>query len=88
MKKSARKRCCLSLAWVSRGCRAGGLGCLLQSPLRWLPSLTLASPQVLSYSQLCVALGVKQESPEPPSFLSTGEIHAFLSSPSGRRTKR
>ncbi|MBV96427.1 Cyclin-F, partial [Eschrichtius robustus] len=43
---------------------------------------------VLSYGQLCAALGVKQESPEPASFLSTGDIHTFLSSPSGRRTKR
>ena len=50
--------------------------------------LTPASPQVLSYGQLCAALGVKQESPEPASFLSTGDIHTFLSSPSGRRTKR
>nr|XP_027796476.1 cyclin-F [Marmota flaviventris] len=48
----------------------------------------VSQEEVLSHSQLCVALGVKQESPEPPSFLSTGEIHAFLSSPSGRRTKR
>ncbi|XP_032461897.1 cyclin-F isoform X1 [Phocoena sinus] len=43
---------------------------------------------VLSYGQLCATLGVKQESPEPASFLSTGDIHTFLSSPSGRRTKR
>lgn len=50
--------------------------------------LTLASSQVLSYGQVCAALGVKQESPEPASFLSTGDIHAFLSSPSARRTKR
>ncbi|XP_023472318.1 cyclin-F [Equus przewalskii] len=48
----------------------------------------ISQEEVLSYSQLCTALGVKQESPEPASFLSTGEIHAFLSSPSGRRTKR
>nr|XP_020753137.1 cyclin-F isoform X2 [Odocoileus virginianus texanus] len=44
--------------------------------------------EVLSYGQLCAALGVKQESPEPAPFLSAGDIHAFLSSPSGRRTKR
>lgn len=50
--------------------------------------LTLASFQVLSYGQLCAALGVKQGSPEPTAFLSAGDIHAFLSSPSGRRTKR
>ncbi|XP_013373472.1 PREDICTED: cyclin-F [Chinchilla lanigera] len=43
--------------------------------------------EVLSYSQLCTALGVK-ESPEPASFLNSGEICPFLSSPSGRRTKR
>nr|XP_014335431.1 PREDICTED: cyclin-F [Bos mutus] len=44
--------------------------------------------EVLSYGQLCAALGVKQESLEPAPFLSAGDIHAFLSSPSGRRTKR
>uniref|UniRef100_A0A8D2JST3 Cyclin-F n=1 Tax=Sciurus vulgaris TaxID=55149 RepID=A0A8D2JST3_SCIVU len=48
----------------------------------------ISQEEVLNYSQLCVALGVKQESPEPPSCLSTGEIHTFLSSPSSRRTKR
>ncbi|KAB1252038.1 Cyclin-F [Camelus dromedarius] len=48
----------------------------------------ISQEEVLSYGQLCAALGVKQESPEPASFLSAGEIHAFLSSPSGRRTKR
>lgn len=53
-----------------------------------VPPLTLVSSQVLSYGQLCAALGVKQGSPEPTSFLSTGDIHAFLTSPSGRRTKR
>lgn len=60
-------------------------GSPLQAPS--LP-LTLLSFQVLSYGQLCAALGVKQGSPEPASFLNTGDIHAFLSSPSGRRTKR
>ena len=50
--------------------------------------LTLAALQVLSYGQLCAALGVKQESLEPAPFLSAGDIHAVLSSPSGRRTKR
>lgn len=50
--------------------------------------LTLAFSQVLSYGQVCVALGVKQESPEPTSFLSAGDIDSFLSSPSARRTKR
>uniref|UniRef100_A0A2K5QH34 Cyclin-F n=1 Tax=Cebus imitator TaxID=2715852 RepID=A0A2K5QH34_CEBIM len=48
----------------------------------------ISQEEVLSYSQLCAALGVTQDSPDPPTFLSTGEIHAFLSSPSGRRTKR
>lgn len=47
-----------------------------------------APPQVLSYGQLCAALGVKQDSPEPSSFLGAGAIHSFLSSPSGRRSKR
>lgn len=50
--------------------------------------LTPASSQVLSYSQVCAVLGVKQESPEPTSFLSSGDIHTFLSSPSARKTKR
>ncbi|XP_069920209.1 cyclin-F isoform X2 [Oryctolagus cuniculus] len=48
----------------------------------------ISQEEVLSYSQLCAALGVKQESPEPASLVSAGDIHAFLSSPSGRRTKR
>jgi len=44
---------------------------------------------MMSYSQLCSLLGVKQEDPEP-SLLHTNvvEIHTFLSSPSGQRTKR
>ncbi|OBS64350.1 hypothetical protein A6R68_07105 [Neotoma lepida] len=48
----------------------------------------ISREEVLSYAELCTALGVRQESPEPPSFPSTGEIHTFLSSPSGRRSKR
>uniref|UniRef100_A0A8C6RIM9 Cyclin-F n=1 Tax=Nannospalax galili TaxID=1026970 RepID=A0A8C6RIM9_NANGA len=48
----------------------------------------ISQEEVLSYAQLCSALGVKQESLEPSSFPSTGEIHTFLSSPSGRRSKR
>ncbi|KAF6123485.1 cyclin F [Phyllostomus discolor] len=48
----------------------------------------ISQEEVLSYSQVCAALGVKQESPEPTSFLSSGDIHSFLSSPSARRTKR
>lgn len=48
----------------------------------------ISQEEVLSYGQVCVALGVKQESPEPTSFLSAGDIDSFLSSPSARRTKR
>ncbi|XP_060028527.1 cyclin-F isoform X2 [Erinaceus europaeus] len=48
----------------------------------------ISQEEALSYGQVCAALGVKQDSPEPAAFLSTGDIHAFLSSPSGRRTKR
>ncbi|XP_036265428.1 cyclin-F [Pipistrellus kuhlii] len=48
----------------------------------------ISQEEVLSYSQVCAALGVKQESPEPTSFLSSGDIHTFLSSPSARKTKR
>ncbi|KAM4887120.1 LOW QUALITY PROTEIN: cyclin-F-like [Thomomys bottae] len=48
----------------------------------------ISQDEVLSYSQLCAALGMKQDSLEPPTFLSAGEIHTFLSSPSSRRTKR
>lgn len=72
----------ISLEEVPRG--AGG------RPARPGPCRPLTVPplQVLSYGQLCAALGVKQESPEPAPFLSAGDIHAFLSSPSGRRAKR
>lgn len=48
----------------------------------------ISREEVLSYADLCSTIGVKQESPEPPSFPSSGEIHTFLSSPSGRRSKR
>ncbi|XP_029803571.1 cyclin-F [Suricata suricatta] len=48
----------------------------------------ISQEEVLSYGQLCAALGVKQGSPEPTSFLSAGDVQAFLSSPSGRRAKR
>ncbi|KAM5227339.1 cyclin-F [Ctenodactylus gundi] len=48
----------------------------------------ISQEEVLSYSQLCAALGVKWESPEPVTFLGTGDVSPFLSSPSGRRTKR
>ncbi|NWU70260.1 CCNF protein, partial [Pterocles burchelli] len=49
----------------------------------------IGKEKMMSYSQLCSLLGVKQEDPEP-STLHTNvvEIQAFLSSPSGRRTKR
>ncbi|XP_036136258.1 cyclin-F isoform X2 [Molossus molossus] len=48
----------------------------------------ISQEEVLSYSQVCAALGVKHESPEPTSFLSSGDFHTFLSSPSARKTKR
>ncbi|XP_054991414.1 cyclin-F [Sorex araneus] len=48
----------------------------------------ISQEEVLSYGQLCAALGVQQDSPEPTSFLGASDIHSFLSSPSGRRTKR
>ncbi|XP_010079505.1 PREDICTED: cyclin-F, partial [Pterocles gutturalis] len=49
----------------------------------------IGKEKMMSYSQFCSLLGVKQEDPEP-STLHTNmvEIQAFLSSPSGRRTKR
>ncbi|KAM9209341.1 cyclin-F [Dugong dugon] len=48
----------------------------------------ISQEEVISYSQLCTLLGVKQENPEPVSLLSTGEIHAFLTSPSGRAKRK
>ncbi|XP_012587143.1 PREDICTED: cyclin-F [Condylura cristata] len=48
----------------------------------------ISQEEVLSFGQLCAALGVKHESPEPVPFLSAGEMQPFLSSPSGRRSKR
>ncbi|NXT21261.1 CCNF protein, partial [Syrrhaptes paradoxus] len=49
----------------------------------------IGKEKMMSYSQLCSLLGVKQEDPAP-STLHTNvvEIQAFLSSPSGKRTKR
>uniref|UniRef100_A0A8C8R8S2 Cyclin-F n=1 Tax=Pelusios castaneus TaxID=367368 RepID=A0A8C8R8S2_9SAUR len=49
----------------------------------------IGKEKMMSYSQLCSLLGVKQEDPEP-SLLHTSaeEIQTFLSSPSGKRTKR
>lgn len=44
---------------------------------------------MMSYSQLCSLLGMKQEDPEPsPLHMNVVEIQTFLSSPSGKRTKR
>ncbi|KAJ7413674.1 Cyclin-F [Willisornis vidua] len=49
----------------------------------------IGKEQVMSYSQLCSALGVKQEDPEPsPLHRNVVEIQTFLSSPSGKRAKR
>ncbi|XP_021267152.1 cyclin-F-like [Numida meleagris] len=49
----------------------------------------IGKEKVMSYSQLCSLLGVKQEDPKPSPFYRNGvEIEAFLSSPSGKRTKR
>ncbi|KAH0631843.1 hypothetical protein JD844_019700 [Phrynosoma platyrhinos] len=43
--------------------------------------------EVMSYSQLCSLLGVKQEHPEPDA-LYMNTVETFLTSPSGKRTKR
>ncbi|XP_060642187.2 cyclin-F [Anolis sagrei] len=43
--------------------------------------------EVMSYSQLCSLLGVKEEHPEPDS-LYMNTVETFLTSPSGKRTKR
>ncbi|NWX90964.1 CCNF protein, partial [Nothoprocta pentlandii] len=49
----------------------------------------IGKEKVMSYSQLCSMLGVKQEDPEPsPMHANMVEIQTFLSSPSGKRTKR
>ncbi|XP_058705845.1 cyclin-F isoform X3 [Poecile atricapillus] len=49
----------------------------------------IGKEQVMSYSQLCSVLGVKQEDPEPsPLHRNVVEIQTFLSSPSGKRAKR
>ncbi|KAJ6657543.1 hypothetical protein lerEdw1_002256 [Lerista edwardsae] len=47
----------------------------------------IGKEEVMSYSQLCSLLGVKQEDPEPSS-LYMNTVEAFLTSPSGKRTKR
>ncbi|NXE24240.1 CCNF protein, partial [Ardeotis kori] len=49
----------------------------------------IGKEQMMSYSQLCSSLGMKQEDPEPsPLHTNMVEIQTFLSSPSGKRTKR
>ncbi|KFO71272.1 Cyclin-F, partial [Cuculus canorus] len=49
----------------------------------------IGKEKMMSYSQLCSVLGVKQEEPEPSSLhTNVVEIQTFLSSPSGKRTKR
>ncbi|NWJ09257.1 CCNF protein, partial [Crypturellus undulatus] len=49
----------------------------------------IGKEKMMSYSQLCSILGVKQEDPEPnPMHANMVEIQTFLSSPSGKRTKR
>ncbi|NXA54482.1 CCNF protein, partial [Nothocercus julius] len=49
----------------------------------------IGKEKMMSYSQLCSLLGVKQEDPEPsPMHANMVEIQTFLSSPSGKRTKR
>ncbi|KFV62469.1 Cyclin-F, partial [Dryobates pubescens] len=71
--------------WDSVGC------CGKQPPPGHLSagSEALFAFQVMSYSQLCSLLGVKQEDPEPsPLHRAVVEIQPFLSSPCGKRTKR
>ncbi|NXT83022.1 CCNF protein, partial [Zapornia atra] len=49
----------------------------------------IGKEKMMSYSQLCSLLGMKQEDPEPsPLHMNVVEIQTFLSSPSGKRTKR
>ncbi|XP_028904932.1 cyclin-F [Ornithorhynchus anatinus] len=55
----------------------------------------IAQEKVMGYNQLCALLGLKPEDPEAvqaaapaASLSSSGEIPAFLTSPSGKRTKR
>ncbi|XP_040446872.1 cyclin-F isoform X1 [Falco naumanni] len=49
----------------------------------------IGKEKMMSYSQLCSLLGVKREDPEPsPLHTNAVEIQTFLSSPSGKRTKR
>ncbi|XP_063171155.1 cyclin-F [Candoia aspera] len=47
----------------------------------------IGKEEVMSYSQLCSLLGVKREDPEPGS-LYVNAVETFLTSPSGKRSKR
>uniref|UniRef100_A0A670JEN9 Cyclin-F n=2 Tax=Podarcis muralis TaxID=64176 RepID=A0A670JEN9_PODMU len=47
----------------------------------------IGKEEVMNYSQLCSLLGVKHEDPEPDS-LYMNTVETFLTSPSGKRTKR
>ncbi|XP_068276349.1 cyclin-F [Nyctibius grandis] len=48
----------------------------------------IGKEKIMSYSQLCLLLGVKQEHPEPSPLHANVEIQTFLSSPSGKSAKR
>ncbi|NWS57167.1 CCNF protein, partial [Chunga burmeisteri] len=49
----------------------------------------IGKEEIMSYSELCSLLGVKQEDPKPtPLHTNVVEIQTFLSSPSGNRSKR
>lgn len=55
----------------------------------WFFNFFLFFFKMMGYSQLCSLLGMKQEDPEPsPLHTNVVEIQTFLSSPSGKRTKR
>ncbi|NXI44551.1 CCNF protein, partial [Galbula dea] len=48
----------------------------------------ISKEKMMSYSQFCSLLGVKQKDPEPRPLHTNVEIQTFLSSPCGNRTKR
>ncbi|XP_043945194.1 cyclin-F [Protopterus annectens] len=49
----------------------------------------ISKEKVMSHKELCDLLGVRPEDQEPVSVLTTiGEIHTFLNSPCGNKTKR
>ncbi|XP_068276144.1 cyclin-F-like [Nyctibius grandis] len=48
----------------------------------------IGKEKIMSYIQLCLLLGVKQEHPEPSPLHANVEIQTFLSSPSGKSAKR